>query len=241
MKRTQLFLMACLLGLSSLARAEEPCGAEIKLLLVPGETQTAVNVLHVGAGKTGQTFLYDTGTLDLLARGVVVRVRAGATADLMVKVRIPLDKTMSGLSDVDKCEVDRSGDTAVRSYSITNPLDGKVPQSGEEVLRLLTPAQKQLLQQAKVSPAWSRVERLASIDSTVWQTKNEVGLGKLTLEQWRWPTGEVLELSTKAADDAAAIEAQLKELVTRRGLAISPTQKLKTEVVLRDVTHTSAP
>jgi hypothetical protein len=197
MKPLLLALRCCL---STLATAAESCGAEVKLVLAP-DVQAVVTALGAGPGKSRKVYLYDTKALDLLSRGVIVRVRSGANADLMVKVRIPPEETLAGVNGLGKCEIDRNEDSAVRSYSILTPVAGELPKSGAEVLRLLSPAQQQLLKAAHISLDWSAIERLADIDSTVWQTRPQPGLGKLTLEMWQWPSGRVLELSAKTAGD----------------------------------------
>ncbi len=238
MRSALVFLICCL---CVVARAGETCGSEIKLLLDPSTVDAVVKSLNAGSGTTRQVLLYDTAKLDLLSRGIIVRVRTGSDPDLMVKVRIPTERSLSAADGIAKCEIDRTGDSAVRSYSITIALAGEVPNSGIEVLRLLSPAQKQLLEQAHVPLDWSRMERVATIESTVWRTGIQPEFGKLALELWKWPAGQVLELSTKAADDGASTQTQLLRLANDKRLAVSPIQKTKTEIVLRDLRRTAAP
>src|SRR4051812_2783933 len=131
-----------LLFVAAIASAQDKCDAEIKLLLDPTKVQAVVTAFKAGPPGRGEVFLFDTTNRDLFSQGVIVRARKGdATADLTVKVRVPADKTMlvSNLGAGYKCEIDRTGDAAVRSYSVRTKLHGQLPNSGNEVLRLLSP------------------------------------------------------------------------------------------------------
>lgn len=238
MKHRLLSVICCLLCLSTIGCAQNQCDAEIKLLLVPTEVQSVVKALNAGPPAKGQVLLFDTKSRELFSRGVIVRARAGgASNDLMVKVRVREDQVVPvhDLGAGYKCEVDRTGDAAVRSYSIRTKLNGKMPTSGKDVLELLSPGQKQLLEEARVSPDWSRIEKVASINSTVWKIRNESGLAKLSLELWQWESKQVLELSTKIANDDPSMSVRLRKLVTDRGLSIETNQKQKTQMALQDV------
>ena len=234
-------LVALLLGLlcsGAIACAQEKCDAEIKLLLDPSEVQSAVKAFKAGPPAKGEVYLFDTKGRELFSRGVIVRARRqDATADLMVKVRVPAEKTMaaSGLGAGYKCEIDRTGHTAVRSYSVKTTITGALPSTGDEVLKLLSPGQKRLLADAQVTPDWSRVERVASIHSTRWNVRNEGSLSKLTLELWRWSRNEVLELSTRIASDDASMADQLGRLASSKGLSAEKTQTQKTRLAVEDV------
>ncbi|HEY6388298.1 MAG TPA: hypothetical protein VIX91_21665 [Candidatus Acidoferrum sp.] len=173
---------------------------EVKLLLSPTETQAAIAVLRVKKETAGRVYFFDTGALDLLSQGVIVRLRQGAKSDLTVKLRPPNGKKFStpseGLAGF-KCEVDLTREGANSSYSITTQLaPEELPQTGTDIPRLLSSAQIKLVEGAQVSVDWTRVKRVAEITSTQWQTQSQPHLGQLTLELWEWPGGSVLELST---------------------------------------------
>ena len=225
-------VLLCLVGV---VPAQDKCDAEIKLLLEPTEVQSVVRALNAGPPAKGEVYLFDTKNREMFSRGVIVRARkSGATSDLMVKVRISTDRSISvsGLGAGYKCEVDRTGDSAVRSYSVKTKLTGELPASGDGVLKLLSPAQKRLLEDAHVSPDWSRVEKVASIQSTAWKIRNEAGLSKLSLELWQWSSNQVLELSTKVPNDDASVSTQLLKLVTDKGFSVDKTQTQKTRLAV---------
>jgi hypothetical protein len=237
--RLQLFFW--ILGLACLPRilaAQDKCDAEIKLLLVPTEVHSVVKALNAAPPAKGQVFFFDTKSRELFLHGVIMRARVGSAGnDLMVKVRVPEGQTIPvhDLGAGYKCEVDRSGDTAVRSYSVRTKLNGETPTSGRDVLNLLSPGQKRLLEEAHTLPDWSRVEKVASISSTVWKIENEAGLTKLSLELWQWESKQVVELSTKVAEDDPSITNRLRKIVTDKGLSIGAAQTQKTGLALRDI------
>jgi len=228
-----------------MALGEETCSSEFKLLLMPSELQLAVNSFHAGKSVTGRIYLFDTDSLDLLSRGVILRVRrTGTKADLMVKVRIPTDETVVGIGDASqgyKCEIDQSGDSSVRSYSVLTTLTGDVPNTGNDLSRLLSAGQRKLLDHAKVRLDWNAVKRIAEISSTVWQIRKNPDVAKLTLELWQWPTGQLLEISTKAAPGTASDAVPLRNLVAEKGLSPDVNQMQKTELVLRNIRKDSSP
>lgn len=235
-------LLLCVLLLCILrARAEEKCGAEVKLLLLPSEVRSAVRSFHAGRDVRGEVYFFDTPTLDLWSRGIIVRVRRGITADLTVKVRPSNDKEIQGVSAPNarfKCELDLTGGTAVRSHSIQIKFNGAVPQNGREVSEMLSSAQKDLIDQVRSSVDWNRVRRIAEIKSTDWEIDNQPPFPKLMLELWKWPTGTVLELSTKVAYDAAnTAYSDLQRLAAEKKLSPSSKQTSKTTLALGDIAH----
>jgi len=210
-------------------------------------TQKAIAVLELEKESAGQVYLFDTGELDLLKQGVIVRMRQGANNDLSVKVRAP-----EGNKQVDTtklrgqfpCEIDRTGEGENSSYSVRRkyrPLH--VPETGHDILGLLSLEQKRLLQEAQVSIDWTRVTRIANIKSTSWETSAQPPFRKLTMELWEWPTGDVLEISTKVEPEAGPSNyAELQRLVNDKGLSLSAIQGTKTKRVLETITnHSSDP
>ncbi len=221
--------------------AQEECSAEEKLLLLPEQTRLAATQLGARGETAGHVYLFDTDKLDLFSQGVILRLRQGTSNDLMVKLRPPAGKGFFAPGEKGskyKCELDWAGGQAQASYSITRPYAGEqLPEKGSEVLDLLTPAQKKLIQEAQVSVDWSRVHRIAEIQSTQWQITDQGGFRKLTLELWKWPSGQILELSTKTPGKSAApAYAELQQLVRAKGLAPTDNQRLKTTLVLQSVT-----
>jgi hypothetical protein len=225
---------------SSCLQARENCNVEVKLELLPAETQTAQTALSVEKQNTGRVYFFDTDSLDLLAQGAIVRLRTGAQNDLTVKLRPPKGKTFSApsksLNDV-KCEVDLTGDGANASYSIGRKLGAeRLPQNGPDVSILLTPDQKSLLSDAQISVEWTRIKRIAAIESTTWQTQAQPHFGKLSLELWEWAGGKVLELSTKVSrNESLLVYTELQKLVRTKGLSIALDQHAKTAIVLQAI------
>jgi|SRR5271168_2163737 len=238
------FSCAVLLFYSGL-QAQESCNVEVKLLLSPAETQAAIAALRVKKETAGRIYFFDTGALDLLAQGVIVRLRQGAKRDLTVKLRPPKGKKFSTPLESllgFKCEVDLTREGPNSSYSITRQLATQaLPQTGADVSRLLSSAQIELFEDAQVSVDWTRVKRVAEITSTDWQTQSQPHLGKLTLELWEWPGGKVLELSTKVSSEAGSSSyTELQQVVKAKQLAMSPDQRVKTSIALEAITHAAA-
>jgi len=225
--------------------AQEACNVEAKVLLLPGESQVAVTKLKATRKATGRIYFFDTNALDLLSQGAIVRLRQGANDDLTVKLRAPGGKSFSdpsaGREDY-KCEVDLTANGPIRSYSIRRKYTARrLPATGSEILGMLSPGQKELLEESQASIEWARVKRIANVRSTAWQIKRLPGFDRLWLELWEWPTGKVLELSTRVQADAGpSTYAALQQLIKRTGLSPSNVQELKTSVVLRLSTDTTA-
>lgn len=222
--------------------ARENCNVEVKLELLPAETQAALVALSAKKQTAGRVYFFDTDSLDLLSQGAIVRLRSGAQNDLTVKLRPPKGKTFTapseGLHDM-KCEVDLTGDGANSSYSIGRNLAAeRLPQTGSDVSMLLSPNQNKLLNDAHISVDWTRIQRIAVIESTAWQTLAQPHFGKLSLELWEWAGGKVLELSTKVSkDESLSVHTELQKLVKTKGLSTSPDQRAKTAIVLEAIVH----
>lgn len=234
--------LLCVLSVCSLsARAEEKCGAEVKLLLRPSEVRSAVRSFKAGRSVKGEVYFFDTPSLDLLLQGIIVRVRHGTTNDLTVKMRSSTDKEIRGVSAGNagfKCEFDWTEATVVRSYSIRTQLNSAVPQNGEEMFAVLSSAQKDLLEQVHTLINWKRIKRIADIKSTGWEIYSQPPFQKLMLELWEWPTGSVFELSTKVKDDSARTAyAELQHLAAGKNLSPLAKQTSKTAVALGDIAH----
>jgi hypothetical protein len=220
--------------------AQRECDVEVKILLSSTGGQAAA---ALGAKKqsSGRIYFFETDEVGLLSRGLIVRLRQGARRDLTVKLRPLGGKQSSTPVEGSECEVDVTGAGENYSYSISRPFDlEKLPRSGFEILRLLDSGQVKMLKSAQGSLDWSRVKRVADITSTTWQIRGQPPFGKLSLELWEWPGGNVLELSTKVRPDAAsATYFELRQLLKMKQLSISPDQGLKTMIALKAITHSS--
>jgi hypothetical protein len=182
-------------------------------------------------------YLFDTDALDLLTQGVILRIREGAKNDLTVKVRLPHETHTpegSGLSEQFPCEVDRTRSEASTSYAVAQKYEvTNVPTNGQHVYKRLNASQTHLLQETQVSIDWSRVKRIASINSTRWKTTSQSPSGGLALELWEWSAGKVLELSAKVEPEAETAKlADLEALLKTNNLPLSTSQDTKTRMVL---------
>jgi hypothetical protein len=211
------------------AHAQDACSVEVKLLLVAQATQTAVASLGFEKVGTSRVYFFDTEALNLFAQGLILRIRQGATNDFAVKVRLPGGGS-SALRSGFRCEIDRTPAGSSTSYTVGRSYRAiKVPGTGDEIYRLLSASQKQLLAASKAQVDWTAVRTIVEVTSTTWRTK-----GRVALELWDWPEGKILELSQKtvpAAEDAKY--AQLEGLVRAKQLLLSDVQDNKTSVVLR--------
>jgi hypothetical protein len=66
---------------------QETCDEEVKLLLSPTQVQTAILALQARGETHGRIYFYDTQSLALLAKGVILRLREGAEIDITAKLR----------------------------------------------------------------------------------------------------------------------------------------------------------
>lgn len=222
------------------AHGQRKCNEEVKLLLSPAQVRTAISALGARRETRSDIYFYDTPDLDLLAKGVVLRLRAGQEIDLTAKLRPVSGERFAdptGGKEQFKCEVDLNDGVEAESFSVQNRhVSAKGPATGEELRQLLSEGQRQLLEDSKVEIDWKRVQRMTEIRSTSWATKAKGSLGKLSLELWEWPGGSVLEVSAKVATDKGQVAyGELRELAKRNGLALSGDQRSKTAIALREI------
>src|SRR5271168_3915723 len=167
--RSTLTLMATFLLVFSL-HGQETCDEEVKLLLSPTQVQAAIPALQARGETRGRVYFYDTPALDLLSKGVILRLREGAEIDLTAKLRpVSGEKFVdpSGGRERYKCEVDLNDGVENQSFSVQNKyVAAKVPETGEELFQLLSEGQKTLLERSKVQIDWKRVKRVTEIQST---------------------------------------------------------------------------
>jgi hypothetical protein len=227
------------------AHAEHGCPVEVKLLLAPSTTQTVVRSLGFENLELGRVYFFDTDALDLSAQGVIVRVRRGASNDLTVKVRAPTDQhrvDRSPLREQFACEIDRTQTGAVTSYAVRRPYKAEVPESGANIYNRLNAAQKTLLRETGMSINWSRIKKIATINSSTWVTKAKAPFDKLALELWEWPSGKILEISSKSGPGTDASKfVQLERLAQTERLSLSAGQDTKTNIVLRTFVDRTVP
>jgi hypothetical protein len=229
-----------LLFASSL-HAQDNCSEEVKLLLSPTQAQAAVQALQASGEAHGRVYFYDTPALDLLSQGMILRLREGAKLDLTTKFRPLFGEKLGDPStghDRYECEIDLNNGIEKPSYSLQSEYTPATPPlTGEELFKLLSDDQKQLLKDSKVRIDWKRVKRIADIQSTSWKTAVQQQLGKLSMELWQWPNSSILEVSVKvtpAKGQATYIE--LKNLAKSSGLALSTVQSPKTSIALKKIT-----
>ena len=243
--RLHIFFLCAGVSFCSASHAQERCSVEVKLLLSPMETQTAKSTLNVKKEVVGFVYFFDTDSLDLLAKGVILRLRRGADSDLTIKLRPHQGEKFFATPGDDedfKCEEDFTGDGAQLSYSIRRKYtEEQLAETGGDISHLLSQRQNKLLKEAHISVDWSRVKRVVEIKSTTWETRAPAQIRKLTLEAWEWPDGKLLEISTRVRpDDGPPAYAELQKLANANGLSLSLFQGLKTRIVLESVTHARA-
>jgi len=240
----RIFGLCVLLSFGSALHSQERCNVEVKLLLSPTQTRTAVRSLNFEKEAAGRVYFFDTDPLDLLSQGLIVRLRQGASNDFTIKLRPPGNAKPFVPSNIGAdfdCEIDLIGGASSPSYTARSKYTAThLPGTGIEISNLLDAGQKKLLTEAQVSVDWTRVNRIADIRATSWQTRFQPTFGKLTLELWEWPGGQILELSSKVGPDAGpSTYTELQRLVKTKGLSLNATQRAKTGMVLETLAHTA--
>jgi hypothetical protein len=243
---SRILRVCAVLLLSSVVHASQTCPVEVKLVLSPEEGPDTIASFQLAREATGQVYFFDTDALDLLSRGVIVRLRHGRNNDLTVKVRPSTSKRFtdpSGGREDFKCEMDMIRGESNPAYSIRNKYSAsRVPDEGTQILSLLSDGQKKLLKETGASIDWNRVKRIANIKSTEWNTVAQAPFGKLTLELWEWPSGSILELSTRVGPNHGQPSyAALVRLVNAKFLSINDNQRSKTQTVLEEITGHAVP
>lgn len=236
-----IFFLCAGVSFCSASHAQQRCSVEVKLLLSPEQTQRVRSTLDFDNEVAGLVYFFDTDSVDLLAKGVVLRLRRSAHGDLTIKLRAPEGKKLfvaSGDEEGIKCEEDFTGEGPILSYSIKHKFAAaQLPTTGGEISRLLSEEQRKLLEEANVSIDWSLVKSVVEIKSTTWESRTR----KLTLEAWEWPDGKLLEISTKVrSGNGPRTYAELQKLVNANGLSLSPIQRFKTSIVLKSITRDRA-
>jgi len=121
--RLRLFTLAAAFLVVVSAHGQEACDEEVKLLLSPTQVLAAVSALQARGEIRGRVYFYDTTALDLLSRGVILRLREREEIDLTAKLRPVSGETLvdpSGGRERYKCEVDLSDGVENQSFSVQN-------------------------------------------------------------------------------------------------------------------------
>ena len=235
------FWLPVVLFFGTQLQAAEQCTSEVKLLIEPHQLVTAAKAFSLGPATKRSIYFFDTPHLDLLSQGLIIRMRTGNRADLIVKRRLmEKETTLRDGSEKGACEFDVSGGIPFRSYSLQTKLKEGVPKTGTELFDLLSPAQKSFLQSIRIPVAWEQVFPIAEIQSTTWQVRGETGFPKLVLERWEWPTGSVLELSARVSSSHVDAYARLRELASQKRLQASKDQRPKTTLALESIDTSQA-
>jgi hypothetical protein len=220
-------------------QAQENCNFEVKLLLAPTQVRTAISSLHATKRLRTRIYFYDTPALDLLSKGLILRLRQGASNDLTAKLRpLPGERfSSSSVRERPKCEVEITGGVEGRSYSVgTSYSAGHAPETGEEIVRLLSSGQKRLIEDSQIQIDWTKVKRVAEIQSTSWTVPAQAPLHKFSMELWDSPNGKILEVSTKVGPDAGrAAYTELESVAKKNGLELSAVQQSKTATALKEM------
>lgn len=225
---------------SATLHASDTCGEEVKLLLSPAQVQSTARSLKVVKQKESKIYFYDTPQLDLLAKGLILRIRRGANDDLTVKLRpASKQKVSARVADKEgfKCEGEVIDGEEHPSYSMQTKYDeGSAPQSGNELVSSLSKGQRQLIKDSEIVVDWAHVRRVIAIQSTSWAVPPQSPFEKLSLELWEWPNGTSLEISAKVPPDSGnKAFVELKNLAKSNHLELSSDQRSKTATALQSI------
>ena len=219
---------------------------ELKVTVAEKKERAAAEAFKLNPhdGERRHIYFFDTGTLALFGKGVVLRARLvkGGTDDSTVKIR-PVDplRITSKWHRLDgfKLEADGVADRMIRSASLSIEQGGDeikaVARGTRHIRKLFTEEQESFL--ADLSPVPIDFERLAAlgpVDALRWKIEHPGLPHPITAEQWTLPDGrDLLEVSIKvptvqAPAASAAFDAFLK------GLQLKPQggQETKTRVAL---------
>jgi hypothetical protein len=229
--------ISAMLFVGGTCAGQDRCNTELKLLLSPAEIQATVITLKAQKKSSGAVYFFDTEKRELLAQGVILRLRRGSTSDLTFKLRLPQSKNFKDPTSGEekfKCEVDVAADETSISYSVRNSFAGRqIPETGNDIYRAFSKGQLRLLKVARVVVDWNQVKRVADIEVTDWQIKSGPQSEKLALELWEWPRGKILELSRKSESESGSkAYEELRKMALNKGLTLSANQRSKTRMVL---------
>jgi len=235
---TRLSVMTCVLSFSltepSAAFQGLNCPVSVTLRLNSAEVDRAYVALGKPKALRTQVVLYDTPSLSLLGQGVTIRYRSGGYQDLTVKIRTtPSAFAPSAISgEVLRCETDHVGGDIRHARSLIQKYSGGAPGEGLEFYQALTSDQRKLLASAGVQIPWEQLQSFP-VTVTEWTSGMGTSFSGLSLENWEWSAGEMLELRAKAdAGAVPAVEAALRKWVASRQLVVEEDQRNKVATFL---------
>jgi hypothetical protein len=173
----------------------------------------------------------------------VLRAREteGEGSDSTVKIR-PVDpkrvddawRKKSGF----KLEADGVGERVIRSASFTSSQNEKeieqVASGARPIEKLFTPDQEAFLEAlSPVAVDFDKLVALGPIASLRWKFEHKGLPYEICAEEWRLPNGhDLLELSIKAAREAAAAGAAFEGFLRELGFEVDAGQQTKTRTAL---------
>jgi hypothetical protein len=233
---------------STLRRTGSVHRVELKVQLDP-DRQTAAEVtdllgLAPGATRADQVYYLDSADLTLRRAGLVARARLTGRggADLVFKLRSStpsqLPKAVRRLSQL-AVELDALPDRTVWCASVKHlPRRSALADTvrrGGSWHAVCSVEQQLFLRCLTGDPRAVEHLRPSGPITVVKLTCRVPGLRRLALENWQYPDGrQLLELSTKCRPEQTARSANaLRRLLTRHGLALSASQRMKAETSMR--------
>jgi hypothetical protein len=223
---------------------------EIKMMLEEVDDGPSILGVDPQAFEARSVTFYDTGDLDLYAKGVILRSRTAINADddTTAKLR-PLKESNVARGYVGrdgfKCEYDKNvGSRAVSSCSLKKEKEAyrieRVTRGVDTPDEIFSSAQIAFVEAHATVPDWSKVKAIGPIPAQVWKIATPaIDSDDITLERWNVPGGErSLEISVKVkGNEARDAEKALKAWVSSLGLHTASTQESKTAAALRALTN----
>ena len=217
---------------------------ELKLTLADsGERARDRLNLAKSAGERRWITFYDTLELELFEAGIVLRARHidGKPDDSTVKLR-PLDPSLVDEEWFDeegfKCETDRSPSRSVDSCSLSDRRDADeieaVGDLEESIDTLFDDDQLRFLDEyGSLWVDFDALYVLGPVAARVWKIESDALPEAVTVEIWRLPSREIVELSMKVEpEDAEDALHDLLAWVGRRRLRVASQADTKTRATL---------
>jgi hypothetical protein len=230
-----------------LSQLKSTDGVELKMIVPDADRHSAVLELDLDVLDCDlrQAVFFDTPDLQLSRAGVVVRARrARKGGDSVVKLRPVVPAEVPGrLRRLDgfTIEVDAMPGAFVCSGSLKEQVDNadvkEVLQGKRSIPRLFSRQQRAFY--AEHAPKGLDLDALIPLGPiNVAKAKFELdeAIGrKAAAELWFYPDGtRILELSMKCTpDEAIRLAAQMRAVLTRRGIALTGEQQTKTRKALQ--------
>ncbi len=219
-------------------RAGPAFTTEYKVLADASSWAAALKSYGLGPDeKEREIYFYDTPSLALYKRGLVLRSRAGKKkADSTVKMR-PAPSYIPAAVSSDggfKCEYDRTPLNSVYSCSLT----GDEPVGDAAAVASGTAKPKKLfngLQESWAGDVWTGLVSLGPVRSYSWEVSHPV-FGTLAFERWDLAGGpSFFEISFRVNAGADGTEAKIQALhreLAVRGIKLAGDQSSKTAAAM---------